>query len=403
MEELFKAFGEYIKVAEFNSFEFWIYPIGTLLLIWLLTTIGLKIIPKGKSKLKTVFRIHKFWIVNSLLIATIIIGLLCFWWATNYFAENENPIQLSLLISLFIALIIPIIIFSALRGFFTNEDIKEIAQQPKTPIQQEGTITSTKKSYRRIKYFYFVLLIGFLFLLFALNSGKNIISIVFDNSGSMESKNSIDALSETFDNLGKNNEILLTTLEGLGEGSSGGKNTINEIFAIKNYSQLQAGNVIHYTDPISAKGGLNQITNQVWGSPICESIWKSYLYAKTTLVNENYKNKVLIVITDGDDNVGNSIPSSKFFFDDEEFAGYYNPEKTFIIDYSDGATNPFLQKFQDADCETFIVTNTKQDYLDALDATLNSFKNNWYLVIWVIIITSILTLIALLIEPKKIV
>ena len=75
--------------------------------------------------------------------------------------------------------------------------------------------------------------------MFALNSGKNIISIVFDNSGSMESKNSIEALSETFDNLGKNNEILLTTLEGLGEGSSGGKNTINEIFAIKNYSHYK--------------------------------------------------------------------------------------------------------------------------------------------------------------------
>ncbi|HBN04554.1 MAG TPA: hypothetical protein DD434_02015, partial [Bacteroidales bacterium] len=144
MEELFKAFGKYIKVAEFNSFEFWIYPIGTILLIWLLTTIGLKIIPKGKSKLKTVFRIHKLWIINSLIVATLIISQLCFWWTTNYFAEN--PIQLSLLISLFISLIIPIIIFSALRGFFTNEDIKEIAQQPKTPIQQEETITSTKKS-----------------------------------------------------------------------------------------------------------------------------------------------------------------------------------------------------------------------------------------------------------------
>ena len=401
MEELFKAFGKYIKVAEFNSFEFWIYPIGTLLLIWLLTTIGLKIIPKGKTKLKTVFRIHKFWIVNSLLIATFIIGLLCFWWATNYFADN--PIQFSLLVSLVIALIIPIIIFSALRGFFTNEDIKEIAQQPKTPIQQEETITSTKKSYRRIKLFYFTLLIGFIFLLFALNTGKNLISIVFDNSGSMDSKNSIEALSETFDNLGNNNEILLTTLEGLGEGFSGGKSTINEIFEVKNYSQLQAGNVIHYTDPISAKSGLNQISTQVWGSPICESIWKSFLFANSTLVNNIYKNKILIIITDGEDDVTNSIPSSKFFFDYEEFANFYTPENTFIIDFSDSGVNPFLDKFIEADCEIFPETKTQQNFIYALNVALNSFKNNWCLVIWVIIITSILTLIALLIEPKKIV
>jgi hypothetical protein len=247
------------------------------------------------------------------------------------------------------------------------------------------------------------LLIGFLFLLFSLDSGKNLISIVFGNSGSMERNNSIEALSETFDNLGNNNEIVLTTLEGLGENSSGGKSTIDEILVVKNYVQLQAGNVIHFTDPITAKSGLNQITNQVWGSPICESIWKTYLYAKGTLVNENYKNRLLIVITDGDDNVGNSIQYSKFFFDDEEFANYYSQDKTFIIDYSDDAINPFLQKFQDAGCETYNVTNTKQEYLDALDTALNSFKSNWYLIIWTIIFTIVLAVIALLIEPKKIV
>lgn len=401
MEELVKIFGEYIKKAEFSSLIFWIYPICTFLAIWVLTTIGLKIIPKGKSKHTTVFRIHKFWIVVSLFVATIIIALLCFWWATNYFAYN--PVQLSLLISLFIALLVPIIVFWMLRGYFTNDDIKEISQQPKTPIQQEEIITTSKKSYQKIKLYYFALLLGFLLLLFALNSGKNLISIVFDNSGSMESKNSIEALSETFDNLGKNNEIVLTTLEGLGANSLGGKNTINEILAVKNYSQLQAGNVVYFTDPISAKSGLNQITNQVWGSPICESIWKSYLYVKSNLSNNSYKNKVLIIITDGDDNVGNSIQSSKFFFDDEEFANYYTSDKTFIIDYSDGVTNPLLQKFQEVGCETFNVTNTKQDYIDALDATLNAFKNNWYLIVWVVIITSILSIIALLIEPKKIV
>jgi hypothetical protein len=401
MEELLKAFGKYIKVAEFNSFEFWIYPIGTILAIWLITTIGLKIIPKGKSKLKTVFRIHSFWVCSALIIATVIVSIICFWWSTNYF--SEKPLQFSLLISLFLALLVPIITLLNLRNFYTADDLREVIDQPKTPIQAERTITHAKKAFHKKKLCFILLLIGFLFLLFSLNTGKNLISIVFDNSGSMESNNSIEALSETFDNLGNNNEIVLTTLEGLGEGSSGGKNTINEILSVKNYSQLQAGNVIHYTDPFSAKGGLYQITNEVWGSPICESIWKSYLYAKSTLVNENYKNKVLIVITDGDDNVGNSISSNKFFFDDEEFAGYFNSEQTFIIDYSDGATNPFLRRFEDAGCETFIVTNTKQDYLDALDITLNSFKNNWYLVIWVIIITSIFTIIALFIEPKKIV
>ncbi len=405
MQGFFKALGEYIKIADFSSFEFWIYPIVTILAIWLLTIIALKIIPKGKDKLKTVFRIHKFWIINSLIIATIIIGLLCFWWATNYF--RENPIQLSLLISLFISLIIPIIIFSILRKFFTNNDIKEITQQPKTPSQQEKIITETKKSYRKIRFFYLLLLIGFLFLLFSLNTGKNLISIVFDNSASMQNANNIedakDALLKTFDKLGKNNEIILTTLEGLGKNSTGGKNTINEILEVKDYSQLQAGNVIHYTDPISAKNGLNHITNQVWGSPIYESIWKTYLFAKNNLENESYKNKALIIITDGEDNIKDSIPSSsKFFFDDEGFASYYSPEKTFIIEYSGGATNPFLQKFQDEHCEIFPAT-TKEDYLMAIETALYSFSKDWNLIFWTITITVILSIIAFLIEPKKII
>ncbi|MBW6490451.1 MAG: hypothetical protein K0B15_04560 [Lentimicrobium sp.] len=401
MEELFKAFGTYIKMAEFNSLEFWIYPLGNIFVIWLLTTLGLKIIPQRKNKLKTVFRIHNFWICSALILATAIISLICFWWATNYFAEK--PLQLALLISLFLALLVPIITLLNLRSYFTTEDIKEIAEQPKTPTQFEATLTETKKAFRKKKFCYFILLAGFLFLLFSLNTGSNLISIVFDNSGSMESNNSIEALSETFDNLSKNNEIVLTTLEGLGANSTGGKNSMSEILSTKNYSQLQAGNVVYFTDPVSAKSGLNQITNQVWGSPISESIWKSYLFVKTNLANNSYKNKVLIVITDGDDNVGNSIPKSKFFFDDDEFATYFTPDRTFIIDYSYGATNPFLQKFQDAGCETFVVTNTKQDYLDALGTTLNSFKNNRFIIIWVIIIASFLTLIALLIEPKKIV
>jgi len=362
--------------------------------------VSLKIFTKRK-KLKTVFIIHKAWICCSLIIATVIISLICFWWATNYFSKHS--FQLSLLISLFIALLIPIISFSSLRGFFSNEKIKDIIDQPKTQNQLEESVSYTKRNFRKKKLCFLILLAGFLFLLFAFNIGKNLISIVYDNSGSMVSKNAIEALSETFDNLSNNNEIVLTTLEGLGESSVGAKNNINEILAIKSSSQLQGGNVAHYPDPISAQTRLNQITNDCWGSPICESIWKTFLFIKETLANEVYKNKVLIVITDGDDIIGHSINSSKFFFDVEEFAEYFPSEKVFIIDYSDGKTNPFLQKTLDSGCPTYNVTNNKQEYLSALDDLLKTFKNNWYLIIWTVVITAIMSLIALFIQPKKIV
>lgn len=400
MEALFKSFGNYIRITDFGSFNFWIYPIATFLLIWFLAIVGLKIFTKRK-KLKTVFLIHKAWIISSLIISAVIIGLICYWWSINYF--SDNPLQLSLLISLFISLFIPIIRLLTLRNYYTNEDLREITQQPKTPNQFEETITFSKKAFSKNKLFYILPLVGFLLLLFALNKGQNLISIVFDNSGSMERKNAIEALSETFDNLGKNNEIILTTLEGLGENSSGAKNSLDEILTITNYSRLQGGNVVSFPYPISAKNGLNQITNQCWGSPICEAIWKSFLFIKDTKVNQVFKSKLLVIITDGDDNVGNSIASSKFFFDNGTFEQYFPIEKVFIIDYSNGVMNPFLQKFQDSGCESYNVENNKQSYINALHSALNAFENNWFLIYWTIIITAIMVIIALLIEPKKIV
>lgn len=407
MEELFKHFGSYIRTAEFDTLNFWLFPIGTVIIIWVLTMVSIKLINKKKKGVKTVFRIHKHWICCSIIIATVIIGLTCYWWATNYF--NNHPLQLSMLISLFIALLFPIISFSKLRSFFTAEDIREITDQAKTPSQFDETLTFAKKEYRKKRLCYLILLAGFLFLLFSLNNGKNLISIVFDNSESMDGRNAIEALSETFDNLGNNNEIVLTTLEGLDADTTRYILDVDKIFATKKASDLKAGNVQFFTDPIAAKNGLN-ITNNCWGSPICESIWKSFLLTKESKTAETYSNKLLIVITDGMDNVYYSLSKRRFFFDQPEFAEFYSPENVFIIDYSDekligqlGGENLFMNKFQESGCEVYNVVNSKDDYINALNAALNSFVSNWFLIFWVIIISAIMTLIAMLIGPKKIV
>lgn len=407
MEELFKHFGSYIRTAEFDTLNFWLFPIGTVIIIWVLTMVSIKLINKKKKGVKTVFRIHKHWICCSIIIATVIIGLTCYWWATNYF--NNHPLQLSMLISLFIALLFPIISFSKLRSFFTAEDIREITDQAKTPSQFDETLTFAKKEYRKKRLCYLILLAGFLFLLFSLNNGKNLISIVFDNSESMDGRNAIEALSETFDNLGNNNEIVLTTLEGLDADTTRYILDVDKIFATKKASDLKAGNVQFFTDPIAAKNGLN-ITNNCWGSPICESIWKSFLLTKESKTAESYSNKLLIVITDGIDNAYGSLSKSRFFFDQSEFAEFYNPENVFIIDYSDETLigqltgeNLFMNKFQESGCEVYNVVNSKDDYINALNAALNSFVSNWFLIFWVIIISAIMTLIAMLIGPKKIV
>jgi len=110
--ELIRNFSLYWKEAPFDTFLFWIIPVGTFLLIWLLTIIGLKIFRKRK-RLKTVFMINRAWIIASLLIAGIVTGIICYCWTQNIFAKH--PYQLSLLLSLTIAMLIPIFSLINLR------------------------------------------------------------------------------------------------------------------------------------------------------------------------------------------------------------------------------------------------------------------------------------------------
>jgi hypothetical protein len=401
MNNFFKSFITYSKEAQFDSISFWAFPIGALLLIWLLTTVGLKIFTK-RDKLKTVFVINRAWMVSSLIISGMLIGFICYWWSQNFFVNH--PYQLSLLISLFISMLIPILTLINLRSYYTRDGIKEIVDQPKTAHQLESTIVTTKHAFIKNKYYYIIPYLGFLLLLLYLYKGNNLISLVYDNSESMTQTSAVDALSETFENLDDNNEITLTTLEGLSSlDDPAGKASMGDLLLIKKSSALKAGNVVSFNNPQDAKNGLTQASNPCYGSPICESIWKTFLYLNETKQNQSYKNKLLVIITDGLDKMDETLNTGKFFFDDEAFSEFFTPENTFVIDYSGGTSSALMQRFQNAGCDIYPAEdNNKQAYLDALDNALQSFKNNWYLIYWTIVIVALFTIIGLLISPKKI-
>jgi hypothetical protein len=403
MTEFLKSFGTYCKQAEFSSIWFWAFPLGTLFLIWLLTTVGVKIFSK-RVKLKTVFVINRAWIISSLIVAGILIGFICFWWSRNFFAQHNY--QLALLISLTIAMLIPIFSLLNLRSYYTPEGIKEITDQPKTAHQLNSVIVLTKKAFTTNKLYFFIPLLGFLLLFLYLYKGTNLITLVYDNSASMQETNAIDALSETFSNLEPNNEVILTTLEGYLASDYNTlieKKTVKDILMVSKYSTLKGGNVVAFTNPTDARNGLSQISNECNGSPICEALWKTYLFVQETKPNQTFDKKLLIVITDGADNIDATLSSGKFLFDDEKFSEFYPPENTFVIDYSNGSSTSFLQRCASVGCDIYPAENNKQAYLDALDNALQSFKNNWFLIYWTAIIFSLFTIIALLIQPKKIV
>jgi hypothetical protein len=221
----------------------------------------------------------------------------------------------------------------------------------------------------------------------------------------MTQTDAIDALSETFGKLEENNEVVLTTLDGPDyKPETNAKNSIGELMQVNKSSDLFAGNCVAFQNPKDAQAAVLQINGFDCCSPIAESIRKTYLFIKETKTNEIYKHKLLIVITDGLDNyVDESLKTTnQFFFDDKDFAEYFAPENVFVIDYSDSSA-ALVQRFINAGCDVYSTENNKAAYLDALDNALQSFKNNWYLIYWTILIFSIFTLIGLLIPPKKIV
>lgn len=400
MTEFFKSFGAYWKEAPFASFAFWAFPICTLLFIWLLTTVGLKIFRKRK-KLKKVFLINRAWLISSIVAAFILISLICSWWSQNFF--SRHPYQLSLLISLTVAMVIPAICLLKLRTYYTQENIKEITHQPKTPGQLSATIVYTKKAFGINKLYFILPLFGFLFLLLYLYKGTNLITVVFDNSLSMPTEGR-DALAETFGKLQENNEVILTTLNGpnYNEGRSPYR-TLTDLMRVRRTSELNAGNIVLFTKPIDAQNAVNSITAFHCCSPICESLWKTYLYLKENKTNESYSKKLLIIMTDGYDDIDTALTSGNFFYDDKDFADFFPPENTFIIEYTPSQeVKPFMERFTSAGAEKYEAENNKSAYLDALDSALKSYKNNWFLIIWTAIIFLLFTLIGVLISPKKI-
>lgn len=403
MNDFLNSFVTYYRNAPFNTFTFWAFPLITFGVIWLSVVITPKLYRK-RGKLTNLFVINRIWIVSALVVAGILISIICFWWAKNIFAKNH--LQLALLISLFVAMLVPILAMLNLRGYFSQANIKEIVEQPKTINQLNNAVAVSKKAYNKNKLFYFLPIIGFAFLLFYINKGTNLISIIFDNSESMQQTSGTDALTETFNTLDKNNEIIFATIEGYTSADLPPvlKTNLQDIMAVTKSSKLKAGNIVAYNNPYDAISGLNQISNQCLGSPICEVIWKTYLSIAESKANQKYEKRILILITDGVDNaVTNTVAIGKFFFDDEKFTEMFPPDNVFLIDYSNGNSNALIQRFQNAGCDIYPAENSKQAYLDALDNALQSFKNNGSLIVWTIVIFGVLTLLGIIIQPKKII
>ena len=398
--QFFQNFGQYCLNTK-DSFGFCILiPLITLSAIWFLSFLILKVF--DREKFRTVFKIHSSLIISSLVIATVLIAFICYCWSKNAFAASRA--ELAFIISLTVAFIVPTISFVMLRNYWCKHKVNDIIGQPISAEQARSKIPDINKYFNKNKLYYLLPFLGFLFLLFSLNIGKNLISVVFDNSSSMDMYAATNALTKTFDKLNENNEIIFTNLNNKVTDFAG-KKTFKDIISIKQSRNIKIGSNYAYNTPREASQNFQSTILEAEGSPICEIIWKMWLFTKETKANDNYKNKLLIIITDGDENwtdISSLQQNNKFFYEDTEFADFFTPEYTHIVDYSANGNGIVIKKFEENGAMIYPAVTSVDDYLSALDDALLSFQNNIFLIVWIITICVIFTVIGLCITPKKI-
>lgn len=177
------------------------------------------------------------------------------------------------------------------------------------PIAKSQAQRTNKTRFKNHRIAVLVLLIPFLLLLVH-NKDKVLYSIVFDNSSSMEQKNSdaCNAINSIVSNLPEGVDFAITIIKPCNTESdeelflSEVKKNVSDIIAVRNPGELLASteffhNLMDIQDYI--QNGFS--TNSYGGSPIFECIWDNFIVSYNLNTGENYDRKNLIVLTDGED------------------------------------------------------------------------------------------------------
>jgi hypothetical protein len=332
----------------------------------------------------------------------------------HLYVQHKFRLEGSHLLSLIIVYINAIIWFLVLRGYYTRRDFKEICKIPITYGEERRQFIAYKKLYRLLKIFLILPFFGF-FALFAMDKGKNLVSIVFDNSGTMGSAPfynqgsqsskwviAKNALRETFSNLGTNNQIVITTIE---ESQNNIPRVFLDIINTTDPDKIRGKNAFYATP----KDALNDFERFIWpssqieGSPLAEITWKNFLFSRE--LSTKYNNKVLIIISDGQENcITGTNPFPSFFCHKPEFSTFYS--SITFIDIEGAVTKGYSFPFYNAaqNCGYRINDGSSlSNYLFALKQILFKFQQNWSIIIWTLFFIVFFSIIILAIKPKNLV
>lgn len=385
MNDLIKTIETIFIEAKYNEGLFWAIPLFTTLTTLLFTKIVIIASPI-RNFTNSEYRIQTSFLKVTTVIAMFAIGIISYLFNNGYYTDYAY--NLSHLLALIILLTIAVWSVFQIRNAYNRDKTKDLARYAITRSELQSLNTFFVASFKTLKFWLLLPFLGFLGLLINPSEDKNLLSIVLDTSASMKEPNSLgeipleiskNALYNVISDLGENTDVIFTTF-------SEGDKKENIIGITSSSINNLLGNNIFFTgnEQESLLGFIQKMETENTDSPICETIWKNYLFTEENTANNGYTNIVSIVITDGLDyltlNQENTL--SGFFCDNSGYDNLFTTnvniiqlESTLNPDDERNATTLFDKA---ASCGYYIADGTNEEnYNNALSDILGNYKKDY--------------------------
>lgn len=404
--QLIQELKQYFTQSSYNDPGFWIYPAGALALVYVLAVLLIKQ-RNAASPNSRMLHILSNLVLAGVITSAITGGLGLFFWATGRY--QAEPLQLSHLLSLALALGVSVWALSSLAGQQTQEDFKNLVEQPKTQFERDRSVKLVRNSYSKLKTFAWLIPLAAALALLPLfyQQKEKLLCFVIDNSFSMEQPLQMgkNALSRTIQQFKEDTHVTLSYFDNREVVTS-----LGQLLATQSSSGL-AGTVISFeADRTSALNQVQAIPIAGKGSPICELIWKTYLFAKDASVERNYDEKYLVLITDCVENVISDEDLTGFLCDSPEFEEFFQSANVRVVQLEDrNFTHPNGQNLDSGGklldkaqaCGYTILDGSLSSYDESIDTIANEVTNDYVFPIWVVILYVLYALILLALNQRQ--
>jgi len=292
----------YIQNGMHSQAVWWI-PLSVVATIALFALVFSFLLPKHKSTV-TFRSLSAMYYAGISVIVLTFIAILSVMKFTEYLSSGEY--QLGMIIGLLIAYIFTFIVYGKLCARGAKFDVfllgLSLSQNEKT-----DSMISFKGKMKKHWLLSFSVALPFLLLLVNIHKSY-LVSVVFDNSGSMEQYNYFKDSRIAFSNVVANSSSEIDFVLTYFTDNKDFFETFDEIIAKKDPNALHTV-TNHYDKKNEFLGDLNTLS-PVTKSPIIEGVWQNFLTTQK-LQAKQYDAKKLIVITDGQDELYWSMNPNK--------------------------------------------------------------------------------------------